>query len=393
MKFLDLEKRLVDRKQRGLLRKRKLINSPQQPQIICDNKTLINFASNDYLSLANNSKIANVLQQSQQEYGFGSGASHMICGHQPPHKKLEKTLAKFTQRDSTLLFSSGYMANLAILQSLSGKGDVIVADKLNHASLIDGVKLSQADSVRYPHCDMVLLDKRLSKGKQNKFVVTDSVFSMDGDIAPLKEIVRLCEKYHAILIVDDAHGFGVLGEYGRGCIEHFDLDQKKLPVLMGTLGKAIGGYGAFVAGEKKLIKYLTQTARSYIYTTAMPACVAAANLENLKALIKYPERNRNLKSNISYFRKFCNKKNIPLLESITAIQPIIIGDNQTLLDVNKQLLNAGIMVGAIRPPSVPNNTARLRITLSAMHSKGDIDYLISQLFKLKLDKLEVNRND
>lgn len=384
MKFIDLQARLNARNSQGLLRERKLLTSAQSVEITVNNQTLINFSSNDYLGLANQPQLADVFAQSVASFGFGSSASHMICGHQQPHKALEEELASFLQRDSALLFSSGYMANLAILTSLPEKGDVIIADKLNHASLIDGARLSQADCLRYAHCDMHALDQRLAKSSQNKFVVTDSVFSMDGDIAPLKEIVRLCEKYNAVLIVDDAHGFGVLGETGAGCSEHFCLSEKQVPVLMGTLGKAIGGYGAFVAGEKNLVNYLIQTARSYIYTTAMPAAVAQANLENLKEIKNNPQLLKDLLDNIAYFRGLCSQYNIKLTNSNTPIQPLIIGDNDKTLAASEQLLQAGILVGAIRPPSVAKNSARLRMTLSAAHSKKHIEFLVTQLTKLEI---------
>jgi len=367
MKFLD--DRLQQLKQKGLLRQRRVIDSAQESQITYKEQSLINFSSNNYLGLANHQSAIEEITDKAKHYGFGSGASHLICGHQRPHDELEKALADFTQREAALTFSSGYMANLAILQSLVMKGDWVIADKLNHASLIDSVKLSQAESLRYPHCDLVFLEKRLDmaskkrSANQNVFVVTDSVFSMDGDIAPLKEIVQLCEKYQAILVVDDAHGFGVLGESGRGCIEQFNLNQNQLPILMATLGKAIGGYGAFV------------------YTTAMPAVVASANLINLKTLQKNQQSIKKLKHNIDYFCSECKKTKISLVNSKTAIQPLLIGDNQSVIHIYEKLLEAGLLVGAIRPPTVPENTARLRITLSASHSEEQMDYLIAELKK------------
>ncbi len=383
MKFLELESSLFIRKQQDLMRLRRNVNSPQQSQIVVDGKKLVNFASNDYLGLANNLDAIKSLNQTASEFGFGSGASHLICGHQQPHQDLEKALARFVRREAALTFASGYMANLAILQSLAKKGDLIIADKLNHASLIDGVKLSAADSRRYSHCDMAALDKRLAtssaNSSANKFVVTDAVFSMDGDIAPLKEMVRLCDKYHAILIIDDAHGFGVLGESGRGSCDYFGLTTKQVPIVMATLGKAIGGYGAFVAGEQVLIDYLTQFARSYIYTTAMPALIASGNLTNLKTLEQQPEIVNQLFDNIDYFKKTCQQNSIELMPSITAIQPLLIGDNEKLLKVNESLLENGFLVGAIRPPTVPENSGRLRITLSAKHTQAQIDGLIDAL--------------
>jgi 8-amino-7-oxononanoate synthase len=394
MKFIDSRMQLL--KQSGRLRQRKVIDSPQQTQLVCDGDSVLNFSSNDYLGLASSKPAIEALQESAKDYGFGSGASHLISGHQRPHDELEKALAKFTQREAALTFSSGYMANIAILQSLAQKGDVIIADKLNHASLIDGVKLSQADSLRYPHCDLKVLQKRLASSSKsstnelseiskpnstNKFVVTDGVFSMDGDIAPLDEIVKLCQDYNATLIVDDAHGFGVLGESGRGSLEHFKLSQKQVPVLMGTLGKAVGGYGAFVAGEKKLIEYLIQTARSYIYTTALPAAIAQANLSNLNQLKDGFNLREKLSKNITYFRAQAKYHGLVVESSNTAIQPVLIGDNQTVIKIQEKLFKSGILVGAIRPPTVPENTARLRITLTATHNQQQIDTLIAALKK------------
>lgn len=379
MKFLNLQQKLSAWKEQDLYRQRKTVSSPQQTEICVDGKTLVNFASNDYLGLANNLAAINALKVTADEYGFGGGASHMICGHQQPHQKLEEALASFVGRESVITFSSGYIANLSLLQSLATKGDVIIADKLNHASLIDGVRLSEASSSRYQHLDLSKLSQRLSQTTQNKFVVTDSVFSMDGDLAPLKEIAQLCEKHNAILIVDDAHGFGVLGQSGRGCIEHFNLSQKQLPVYMATLSKALGGYGAFVAGEKKLTDFLLQFARGYIYTTAMPAAIASANLANLNYLKSNLQLNTQLHKNIQLLKQLCQKNAIKLLKSKTAIQPIVIGSSEKLLKINKRLLDAGYLLGAIRPPTVSKNSARLRITLSAQHNQQQIEKLVAVL--------------
>lgn len=379
MKFLEIQRQLDARKEAGLWRHRHSIASAQGPELLSGEESFLNFASNDYLGLANSANAKQATAEAIEAFGFGSGASHLICGHQLPHDNLEMALADFVGREAALTFSSGYMANLAILQSLANKGDLIIADKLNHASLIDGAKLSNAESQRYPHCDLLALENRLKKSPQNKFVVTDSVFSMDGDIAPLPAIVELCEHYNAILIVDDAHGFGVIGERGKGCIEHFGLNQTQLPILMCTLGKALGGFGAFVSGEKKLIDFLMQTARSYIYTTAMPAVVASANCANLKFLQDSPQIVRKLKQNITYFKQQCLQHGIELANSSTAIQPIFVGTNEKLIQVNTKLMQKGFLVGAIRPPTVPQNSARLRITLSVAHRQEHIDRLVVAL--------------
>ncbi len=381
MQNLDtlLLKKLDEREQLSQIRGRLLLESQQASSIVVGGKAYVNFSSNDYLGLANHPDTLHAVNQQLAVSGFGSGASHLITGHHQIHEKLESTLANFLKRDAAITFSTGYMANLSILQSLAAKGDLLIADKLNHASLIDGIKLSAANSARYPHCDLNIARAKAKKMAANKWVVTDGVFSMDGDIAPLDKIAGLCKKYHAHLIVDDAHGFGVLGENGRGCVEHFGLSQTDLPILMGTFGKALGGFGAFVSGSQPLIDYLMQFARPYVYTTALPPSVAAANYCNLNLLMSHPELRCKLKRNIRHFRTKCMQENIKLQLSETAIQPIMIGDTQKLLQVDNELKKRGILVGAIRPPTVATNTDRLRLTLTASHSFEQIDFLIKQL--------------
>jgi len=376
-----LQTKLQQRQQQEQIRQRLVVESAQAKVIVIDGKEYLNFASNDYLGLANHPQTLQRFKQAVDQYGFGSGGSHLIAGHSQAHKQLETAVADFLQRDAALSFSSGYMANLALLQSLAQKGDLIIADKLNHASLIDGVKLSEADGLRYSHCDMQALERRLKQAASNAWVVTDSVFSMDGDIAPLHEICWLCDKYQATLIVDDAHGFGLLGDNGRGCIEHFGLSQKQLPVLMATFAKAVGGFGAFVSGSQLLIDYLVQFARSYIYTTAMPSAIAIANISNLQQITSRPELRAQLQQNIELFKAECLKKQIGLLPSQTAIQPIPITYEKSLNRINQQLKNVGILVGAIRPPTVPANGSRLRITLTAAHNSAEIIRLVQQLAK------------
>jgi 8-amino-7-oxononanoate synthase len=373
---------LNQREERSQTRHRLQIDSPQNKQIVVDGKKYLNFSSNDYLGLANHPKTLIAVKNQVDQSGFGSGASHLITGHHKNHEELEIEIAIFLQRDSAITFSTGYMANLAILQSLAKKGDLIIADKLNHASLIDGAKLSDAQTLRYQHCDLLALENRLKKEAANKWVVTDSVFSMDGDIAPLNDIAGLCKKYNAYLMVDDAHGFGILGEKGRGCAEYFNLDQSALPILMGTLGKALGSFGAFVSGSKNLTNYLMQFARPYMYTTALPASVAAASLCNLKLIKDDISFKEKLETNISYFKSQCGKNEINLLPSNTAIQPLLIGNSEKLMKINSELVKYGILVGAIRPPTVAENSDRLRITLTASHSKEDIKFLIEQLANL-----------
>lgn len=374
-----LSQRLAEREQLDQIRDRLSLESSQSSRIQIDNKQYINFSSNDYLGLANNASTQKLIQNQVEQLGVGSGASHLVCGHHKVHEQLEHKVATFLRRDSAITFSTGYMANLGILQSLAKKGDLIVTDKLNHASLIDGVKLSGADSLRYPHCDLKVLEKRLKKQAPQKWVVTDSVFSMDGDVAPLEQIAGICQKYGAFLIVDDAHGLGVIGESGRGCGEFFNLGQDQLPVLMGTFGKALGGFGAFVSGRKSLTQYLVQFARPYVYTTALPAIIAAANLHNLSLIENDSSFRNRFLENINYFKQLCGRKGIQLLPSETGIQPIMVKDTQTLMATNQRLKAAGFLVGAIRPPTVPKNTDRLRITLSASHKHSHIEQLVQYL--------------
>jgi len=374
-----LSTKLIEREQKGLIRNRLSLQSSQSSSIKIQNRYFLNFSSNDYLGLANNPDTLQSIKNQLDRSGFGSGASHLICGHHQIHQELETALAMFLQRDSAITFSTGYMANLAILQSLAKKGDLIISDKLNHASIIDGIKLSDAQSVRYSHGDLIALESRLKKQATNKWVVTDSVFSMDGDIAPLRNIADLCKKYDANLIVDDAHGFGVLGENGRGCVEHFGLTQSDCPVLMGTFGKALGGYGAFVSGSHTLTSYLKQFARPYIYTTAQPPAIAAGNLHNLGIIQSKPQIKQKIIENIKHFKLQCASKNIGLLDSDTAIQPIVIRNTKKLKVLDQKLKEKGLLVGAIRPPTVAINSDRLRIALSASHSFEQIDYLVSHL--------------
>ncbi len=367
------------RKSDSQWRERLLLQSKQSAELVLDDSQLINFSSNDYLGLASNLSTIESVHQQLDSLGVGSGASHLVSGHHQIHQSLEIEVAEFLKRDSAVTFSTGYMANLGILQSLAKKGELIIADKLNHASLIDGAKLSNANSVRYQHCDMSALEKRLKSEAPQKWVVTDGVFSMDGDLAPLDKIAGLCQKYQANLIVDDAHGVGVVGEQGQGCAEFYNLDQNQLPVLMGTFGKALGGFGAFVTGSQQLTDYLVQFARPYIYTTAMPAILAAANLHNLRLIKNDTSLMQRLKQNITKFKLLAEQAGLNLLASDTAIQPIVIGDSDKLVELNRQLIEAGYLVGAIRPPTVPVKTDRLRITLSAQHTEKQIKGLIEQL--------------
>ena len=379
----DLQKELDERKAQHLYRCRRISEGAQQPEMVIDGKSVINFCSNDYLGLANHEKVKQAFINGVKAYGAGSGAAHLVNGHSKAHHALEEELAEFTGYPRTLLFSTGYMANLGLAQALVGKGDTVLEDRLNHASLIDGGLLSGARFQRYAHSDTDQLEQKLAAAKGETLVLTDGVFSMDGDIANIPDIAQSCKKHEAWLMVDDAHGFGVLGEQGKGSLEHFQLTQKEVPIYMATLGKAVGTSGAFIAGSEALIETLIQKARPYIYTTATPPALAEATRASLKLIQTQPELREQLNDNINYFRNSTEHLNIKLSESQTAIQPLIIGDEEQALSMSQQLLEKGLLVTAIRPPTVPKGTARLRVTLSAAHTKNQIEQLIEALTTLQ----------
>lgn len=348
--------------------------------MIIDGKQVISFCSNDYLALANHPEIKAAFIRGVEQYGVGSGAAHLINGHSRAHHALEQELAEFSGYPRALLFSTGYMANLGLAQALVGKGDTVLEDRLNHASLLDGGLLSGARLMRYQHSDAKALDAKLASRTQGeKLVLTDGVFSMDGDIADIPALANTCHQHDAWLMVDDAHGFGVLGDQGRGTLEHSRVSTDDVPVYMATLGKALGTSGAFVAGSDDLIETLIQKARTYIYTTATPAAVAEATRASLSIIKSQPELRAQLDHNIHYFRSCCQQLGLELSSSQTAIQPVIIGDTRTTVETSEQLLARGLLITAIRPPTVPDGTARLRITLSAAHTHAQIDKLVSEL--------------
>lgn len=375
-----LQPALDERRAQHLYRTRRLVESASAPRIIVDGKPCLAFCSNDYLGLANHPDVIAALQRAATEYGVGSGASHLVCGHTALHHRLEEALAEFTSRPRALLFSTGYMANLGVVTALLGNGDFVFEDKLNHASLLDAGLLSGARFQRFLHNDVASLEQRLRRVEGGrKLIAVDGVFSMDGDCAPLPELAALAARHGAWLMVDDAHGFGVLGACGAGCAEHFDLGIDQLPILMGTLGKALGSFGAFVAGSDALIETLIQFARPYIYTTALPPAIAAATLESLALLTRESWRREHLRDLIRYFRRGAGQLGLPLCDSETAIQPLLIGDADAALRWSAGLAERGILVGAIRPPTVPANSSRLRITLSAAHTEAQVDQLLDAL--------------
>lgn len=378
-KYSRLRQLLAQRQDQHLYRRPRITESPQQPVMQVNGKTMLTFCSNDYLGLANHPEVIKAFQQAANQYGVGSGAAHLVNGHSRLHQQLEEALAEFTQRERVLLFSTGYMANLGLTNALAERHDTVYQDRLNHASLLDAALLSGAKLIRYAHNDTQQLAKRLeAQASGQKLIVTDGVFSMDGDIAPVRALAALAQQQAAWLIVDDAHGFGVLGETGAGLLEAEQLNQEAA-VLMGTLGKALGTAGAFVAGSTDLIEYLIQTARPYIYTTAQPPAIAAATLASLKLVQTESWRRDHLKQLIQHFRQGAQQLGLALMPSTTAIQPILIGENAKALAISQQLEQKGILITAIRPPTVPTHTARLRITLSAAHTQEQLDFLLEAL--------------
>jgi len=380
--FSELQRELDQRAALGLLRSRRTLDTPQSPHIVVDGKPYLAFCSNDYLGLANHPQLIAALQQGTQQWGVGSGAAHLVSGHFESHHRLEQQLAAFVGKPAALLFSTGYMANLGVVQALVGKGDTVFADKLNHASLNDAMQLSRAEVKRYRHGDIAQLANYLKQTTGGrKLVITDAVFSMDGDIAPLRELLALCEQHDAWLYVDDAHGFGVLGEQGRGSLAHFGIASKRI-IYMATLGKAAGVSGAFVAAEQVVIDTLVNHAHSYVYTTAAPPALSAALSQSLQLIAQGDERRTQLQKLVAQLRNGLGDLPWQLMPSDTAIQPLLIGDNQQALQLSEGLRSRGIWVAAIRPPTVPQGTARLRITLSAAHSVGDVERLIGALHEL-----------
>jgi len=382
MPFAALQSGLDERAAQGLLRRRRTLQSPQAPHIVVDGKPYLSFCSNDYLGLANHPQLIAALQQGAQMYGAGAGAAHLVSGHTQPHEQLEHALADFVGKPAALLFSTGYMANLGVVQALVGKADTVFADKLNHASLNDAMLLSRANIKRYRHNDMVQLASLLEQTVSGrKLVITDAVFSMDGDLARLPEILSLCERYDAWMLVDDAHGFGVLAEQGNGSLAHFGIASSRI-IYMATLGKAAGVFGAFVAAEQVVFDTLINNASSYVYTTATPPALANAVLASLRLISQGTAQRAHLQRLIAQLRSGLRDLRWPLMPSTTAIQPLLIGDNQAALDLSNALRERGIWVAAIRPPTVPQGTARLRITLSAAHSMTDVTRLTGTLHEL-----------
>ena len=380
-----LQAQLNLRREEHLYRTRLNVASGCSSTLSVEGRSLINFCSNDYLGLASHPDISLALKQAADLYGTGSGASHLVSGHSVVHQKLEEQLAQYTGRPRALLFSTGYMVNMGVINALVGRRDLVLQDQLNHASLLDGGRLSQADFKRYKHVDMASLEQRLEQSSaERKLIVSDGVFSMDGNLAPLSEISTLAKKHNAWLMVDDAHGVGVLGPQGGGLVEQLGMNLKQVPVLVGTLGKSFGTFGAFVAGSEALIETLIQFSRSYIYTTALPPAVAAATLASLKIVRQESWRRDKLVQLVTRFRRGAEQIGLQLGGSNTPIQPVLINNDAKVMQVGQSLRDAGFLVGAIRPPTVPVGTGRLRITFSADHSEEQVDQLVAALDSLNL---------
>ncbi|HEY0634722.1 MAG TPA: 8-amino-7-oxononanoate synthase [Gammaproteobacteria bacterium] len=371
---------LAEREANHLYRRRRISESPQGPEMVVDGRPLLSFCSNDYLGLANHPEVIAAFKRGAERYGVGSGAAHLVNGHSAAHHALEEALADFTGRPRALLFSTGYMANLGVVSALASTGDAVFEDRLNHASLLDAALLARARLARFAHGDATALQARIGESSaRRKLVLTDGVFSMDGDVAPLPELVAVCRAQEAWLMVDDAHGLGVLGREGRGTVDHFHLNNDDVPILMGTLGKAFGTFGAFVAGSEVLIETLINQARSYIYTTATPPAVAEATLASLKLVRSEKWRREHLRALINRFRNGAAQLGLSLMESPTPIQPLLVGESSMAVAMSCALEARGILISAIRPPTVPEGSARLRITFSALHTEHHIDRLLDAL--------------
>jgi len=379
--FPELSADIKTLREAGLYRKERVIQSRQGAEIVIDDKELINFSSNDYLGLASHPEIVAAMQNAASNYGVGSSASPLVSGKTHLHVQLEERIATITGRERALLLSCGYMANLAIYSSLiQSRSQEIYQDRLCHASMIDGAATTGRRIRRYAHANPAALEALLKQaGKGSRLVLTESVFSMNGDIAPLPELARLCQEYNACLVVDDAHGFGVIGSRGLGGMDYFSLGQNEVPLMMATFGKAFGVYGAFIAGSADLLESFVQRARPYIYSTALPPPIVAAALASLEVQINEPERRSKLNKLVTHFRAGAEELGITVMPSISPIQPVLIGPADEALKISLLLEQKGIYVSAIRPPTVPANSSRLRITLSAAHSFKQIDFLLQSL--------------
>lgn len=374
------DEELAALERQGLRRRLRDMTGAQGRKIILDGKEVLNFCSNNYLGLADDPRLREAAVDCIQKEGIGSGASRLICGNMAAHRELETTIARFKGAESCLTFSTGYMANVGIISSIFGRNDMIFCDRLNHASIIDGIILSQARFKRYPHNDMEALEGilRSATGFRRRGIITDSIFSMDGDIAPLDKITELAREYDCLVMIDEAHALGVMGKNGKGLAEHFGVEDR-IDIQMGTLSKAAGSFGAYCCGSKELIEFLVNKARSFIYTTALPPAVAASARKAIEIIRDDPALRQKLWANTEYFKKAIVTMGFSTLFSQTPIIPIVVGESAVAVEFSRRLLEQGIFVSAIRPPTVPQNTARLRLTVMATHTRGDLDYVLREL--------------
>lgn len=385
MSQASIAQRLLELQQQNLYRTREAVDGPQTVNLKVNNQSYISFCSNDYLGLANDPRVCHAAKQAIDSYGVGSGASQLICGYTSAHAELEQQLAEFFGYSRCVLFSSGFLANLGVISSLATNNSAIIEDKLNHASLLDAAKYTNAELKRYKHADINHANKIIQKiNTSSTLIATDGVFSMEGSIAPLAKLVKLKHSSQSYLIVDDAHGIGVLGASGKGSLEHQSIAPAQVDILIGTLGKSFGVSGAFVLGNSQIIEYIIQKARTLIYTTAAPSALAVAASTSLGIIKAENQRRERLHENINYFRQCAKQTSLNLLDSISAIQSLVIGDNLTALNYSQQLKLKGLLVLAIRPPTVPKNTARLRITITSEHTHEHIDQLITALTNINL---------
>ena len=363
----------------GLRRNLRQLSGSQGREVIIEGKKVLNFCSNNYLGLANDPRLGQAAADCMERQGFGSGASRLVCGNMDAHRKLETSIAQFKGTEDCLVFSTGYMANIGIISSIFDHNDIIFSDKLNHASIVDGIRLSQAQCRRYAHCDMDALEGMLknSGGFRKRGIITDSIFSMDGDMAPLDEIVALAQKYDCLVMIDEAHALGVMGEKGKGLAEHFGIEGK-IDIQMGTLSKAAGSFGAYCCGSTALIAFLVNKARSFIYTTGMPPSVAAASFKAVELIRTEPQRREQLWENAHYMRKGLQEAGFHTMNSQTPIIPVLVKDPNMAVEFSSRLFNEGIFISAIRPPTVPHNTARLRLTVITTHTRKDLNYVLDQ---------------
>ena len=367
-------------KESGLYRKLNILEGAQGPHVKIKGRTYISFCSNNYLGLANHPEVVKAVKDAVGKYGWGAGASRLVSGNTELHQALEDEISKFKRKEAAIVFPTGYMANIGTICSLVSSGDLVICDKLNHASIIDGCRLSGATFRVYPHRDVGKLENILknSKGYPRKLIVTDTVFSMDGDLVPLPDIVRIAHEYNAMVMVDEAHGTGVFGENGRGVVEHFNLD-KKINIIMGTLSKAVGSLGGFVTGNSDLISYLRNKARTFMYTTALPPAACAASIAGIKLIQRDHSLRESLWRNVHYVKERLKLLNLNVTSLESPIIPIIIGNAKKAVDISGFLFESGILIPAIRPPTVPDESSRLRVTIMATHTRADLDRLLDVL--------------